>query len=233
MADVDGGKGEGEGAYQLTRRNSRPSEEDLPASTLRTLAFDSYAMRKEKVSEYTLDSIRTRVEPGSDLVGEFAEWKFHRNRDRSPSFSDPWDPYAGNRDTIVGTDAPLPDIPTSPNFSSTNHRRTPGEINGMPESVSVPLLTDLHRRSDSHSSDGDVDVGMAGVGTVACRSQLVPDLRQSQIDVDLRHSRLRSDSSGRNSLSLGLPNGCVLPSWPSSTTQEHPRAVDQDVVDIH
>ena len=201
MADVDGGKkGEGEQAYQLTRRNSRPSEEGPPASTLRTLAFDSYAMRKEKVSEYTLDSNRTRVEPGSDLVGEFAEWKFH-DHDCSPSFSDPWDPYAGTRDTIVGTNAPLPDIPTSPNFSTTNHRRTPGEINGMPESVSIPLLTDLHRRSDSHSSDGDseeVSVGMAGVGTVARRSQLVPDLRQSQIDVDLRHSRLRSDSGGRN-----------------------------------
>jgi hypothetical protein len=91
IADVNGGKkSEGERAYQLMRRLSRSSEEEgPPASTLKTLAFDSYAMRKEKVSEYTLDSNRTRVELGSDLVREFAEWKFHCDHDHSPSFGDP------------------------------------------------------------------------------------------------------------------------------------------------
>jgi hypothetical protein len=104
IGDVDGGKkGEGGRVYQLTRRNSLSSEEEgPPASTLSTLAFHSYAMRKEKVSEYTLDSNRTRVEPGSDLVGEFAEWKCHRDHDRSPSFSDPWDPYAGKIFSTTG-----------------------------------------------------------------------------------------------------------------------------------
>ncbi|OJA21438.1 hypothetical protein AZE42_08123 [Rhizopogon vesiculosus] len=233
IVEVDGGKGEGELAYQLTRRHSRSSEEKgPPASTLRTLAFGSYAMRKEKVSEYTVDSNRTRVDPGQDAVGEFAEWKFRHDRDHSPPLSDPWDPYAGNRDTIVGTDAPLPDIPTSPDCSTAGHRRTPGEISGTPESVSVPLLKHLHCRSDSNGSDSDGEeagVGMAGVGTVARRSQLV---------IDYRHYRLPSDSGGGNSSFLGSRDGSVPRSWPSPTTQdpttqEHPGIVDQDVVDIH
>jgi len=225
IADVDGGK-EGEveyRAYQLTRRNSQSSEEGPLANTLRTLAFGSYTTRKEKVSEYTVDSNRTRVELGQDAVEEFAEWKLSRNHNCSPPLSDPWDPYAGNRDTIVGTDAPLPDTPASPEFlgATTGHRRTPGETSGMSESVSVPLLMDLHRRSDSHGSDSDdveAAVGMAGVGTVARRSQLA----------DLHHSRLRSDSSGRYSSFPGLPNAVLRPP-PSLTTQEHPGAVDQDI----
>lgn len=239
VVDGDGVKmGEGEyKAYQLTRRHSRSSEEGgPPASTLRTLAFSSYAMRKEKLFEYTVDSNRTRVEPDSDAVGQFGEWQFNRDHSRSPPLSDPWDPwdpYAGNRDTIIGTDAPLPDISVSPDFSSAtaSHRRTPGEINDVPESVSVPLLTDLHRRSDSHSSDtdgGEAGVGMAGVGTIARRSQLVADLRQ-----DMRHSQVRSDSSDRNLSFLSFPGGAKPRLWPSMTTQEHPGAVDQDAVGIH
>jgi hypothetical protein len=226
IADADGRK-EGEveyRAYQLTRRNSRSSEEGPPASTLRTLAFGSYTTRKEKVSEYTVDSNQTRVEPGSDAVEKFAEWGFSRDHNRSPPLSDPWDPYAGNRDTIVGTDAPLPDIPASPDYLSATagHRRTPGDTSGMSESVSVPLLMDLHCRSDSHGSASDgaeAAVGMAGVGTVARRSQLVPDLR---------HSRFRSDSSGRYSSFPGLPNAVPPPSL-SLTTQEHTGAVEQDI----
>jgi len=189
--------------YQLTRRNSQCSEEGgPPMSTLRTLAFGSYAGRKEKLSEYTVDSSRTHVELDPNAVGQFAEWSVDRDHDRSPPLSDPWDPYARNRDTIVGTDAPSPDIPVFSNFSSAaaSHRRTPGEVNGVQESVSVPLLTDLHRRSDSHSSDsdsGETSVGMAGIGTIARRSQQLSDLRQSQI-VDVHHSLVLSDGSGRN-----------------------------------
>ncbi|KAG1728997.1 aspartic peptidase domain-containing protein [Suillus lakei] len=228
MVDTDGGKkGEGEySAYQLTRRNSRPSDDAPPVSTLRTLAHNSYATRKEKISEYTFDSNGTRV--GPDPVEEFGEWNI--KYDHSPpsifELSDPWDPHAANRDTIVGTDAPLPDTPTSPDFSIANHRWTSDEINGLPESISVPLLTDRHRRrSGSHSSDSDVaeaGVGMAGVGTVA---------RGSQIIADLRHDLPRSDTADRNSLSLGSRNGFVTPSWRFPTSHEHPDTVD--VVDIH
>ncbi|KAG1720915.1 hypothetical protein EDD22DRAFT_1025712 [Suillus occidentalis] len=149
MADMDGGKkGEGEyRVYQLTRRNSQSSDDAPPVSTLRTLPYHSYAMRKEKVSEYTFDSNGTRVE--ADRVEEFGEWKI--KYDHSPpsilDLSNPWNPYAANRDTIVGTDAPLPDSPTSPDFSHTIHRRTLDEIDGM-----------------------------AGVGTVARGSQIVTGL---------------------------------------------------------
>ncbi|KAG1759855.1 hypothetical protein EDD22DRAFT_848933 [Suillus occidentalis] len=179
MADMDGGKkGDGEyRVYQLTRRNSQSSDDAPPVSTLRTLAYHSYATRKEKVSEYTFDSNGTRVE--ADRVEEFGEWKI--KYDHSPpsilDLSNPWDPYSANRDTIAGTDAPLPDSPTSPDFLHTIHRRTLDEIDGMPESTSVPLLTDRHHRgSGSQSSDSDVaeaGVGMAGVGTVARGSQIV------------------------------------------------------------
>ncbi|KAG1759858.1 aspartic peptidase domain-containing protein [Suillus occidentalis] len=171
MADImmDGGKkGEGEyRAYQLTRRNSQSSDDAPPVSTLRTLAYHSYATRKEKVSEYTFDSNGTRVE--ADRVEEFGEWKI--KYDHSPpsilDLSNPWDPYAANRDTIVGTDAPLPDSPTSPDFLHTIHRRTLDEIDGVPESTSVPLLTDRHRRG-SGSQSSDSDVAEAGVGMAGC-----------------------------------------------------------------
>lgn len=68
MVDTDG-EGKGEGgyrAYQLTRQNLQSSDNALPVSTLRTLAYNSYAARKEKVSKYTLDSAGTRVEPYPD-----------------------------------------------------------------------------------------------------------------------------------------------------------------------
>ncbi|KAG1739382.1 aspartic peptidase domain-containing protein, partial [Suillus paluster] len=204
MVDMDG-EHKGESEYQFTRRTSHSSEDVPPATTLRTLAYESYATRKEKVSNYTFDSSGTRVEPDADPVKEFGEWKF--KYDHSPpsifDLSDPWDPHAANRDTIVGTDAPLPDIPTSPDLLPINHRRTPGELSGVSESISVPLLTDLHRRSGSHSSDSDVaegDVGMAGVGTVA---------RGSLIVADLRDNLPRSDNADGNSSFLGLRNGIV------------------------
>jgi hypothetical protein len=55
------------GAYQLTRRNSQSSIDDISGATLRELPFDPY-MRKQKVSQYTVDSNRTRVEdPGSEF----------------------------------------------------------------------------------------------------------------------------------------------------------------------
>ncbi|KAG1883932.1 aspartic peptidase domain-containing protein [Suillus subluteus] len=228
MIDTDGGKkGEGEyRAYQLTRRHSQSSDDAPPASTLRTLAYSSHTTRKEKVSEYTFDSNGTRVE--LDPVNEFGEWNV--KYDHSPpsvfDLSDPWDPYAANRDTIVGTDAPLPDSPTSPDFLTTNHRRTSDEIGGIPESTSVPLLTDRHhRRSSSQSSDSDVaevGVGMAGVGTIA---------RGSQIVTGLHHNLPRSDSPDRNSSSLGSRNEVVTPSWRFPTPCEHPDTVD--VIDIH
>lgn len=227
MIDTDGEQ-KGEGEYQLTRRNSRSSEDAPPlTSALRALAYDSYATRKEKVSEYTFDSNGTRVEPDVDPVKEFGEWKYSHSPPSIFDLSDPWDPHAANRDTIVGTDAPLADVPTSPELLATNHRRTPGEISGVPESISVPLLTDLHRRSGSHSSDSDVaeaGLGMAGVGTVA---------RGSLIVADLRHNLPQSDNADRNSSSLGLRNGTVTPSWRFPTSQEYPDTVDQDVVDIH
>lgn len=229
MADMDGGKkGEGEyRAYQLTRRNSQSSDDAPPVSTLRTLAYHSYATRKEKISEYTFDSNGTRVE--ADPVEEFGEWNV--KYDHSPpsifDLSNPWDPYAANRDTIVGTDAPLPDSPTSPDFLHTNHRRTLDEIDGVPESTSVPLLTDRHRRgSGSQSSDSDVaeaGVGMAGVGTVA---------RGSQIVTGLGHNFPRSDNAGRNSSSLGSRDEAVAPSWRFLTSHEHPDPDTVDVVDI-
>ncbi|KAG2123082.1 aspartic peptidase domain-containing protein [Suillus clintonianus] len=228
MVDTDGGKkGEGEYmAYQLTRRNSRSSDDAPPVSTLRTLAYNSYATRKEKVSEYTFDSNGTRVEP--DPVEEFGQWK--AKYDHSPpsifELSDPWDPHAGNRDTIVGTEAPLPDTPSSPDLSATIHRRTPDEISRLPESISVPLLTDRHRRrSSSQSSDSDVaevGVGMAGVGTLA---------RGSQIIGDMRHHPSRGDNADRNSTSLGSRNDIITPSWRYRASHEHPDTFD--VVDIH
>lgn len=227
MVDTDGGKkGEGEyRAYQLTRRHSQSSDDAPPVSTLRTLAYNSYTTRKEKVSEYTFDSNGTRVE--LDPVKEFGEWNV--KYDHSPpsvfDLSDPWDPYAANRDTIVGTDAPLPDSPTSPDFLTTNHRRTSDEISGVPESTYIPLLTNRHhRRSSSQSSDGnvaEVGVGMAGVGTIA---------RGSQIVTGLHHNLPRSDSPDRNSSSLGSRNEVVTPSWQFPTSHEHPDTVD--VVDI-
>lgn len=222
MVDTDGGKkGEGEyGVYQLTRRNSQSSD-DAPVSTLRTLA---YATRKQKVSQYTFDSNRTRVE--MDPVDEFGEWnlKYENSPPSIFDLSDPWDPYAANRDTIVGTDAPLPDTPTSLDFLTTNHRRTSDEISCVPESTSVPLLTNRHRRrSGSQSSDNDVaeaGVGMAGVGTVA---------RGSQIITGLHNNLSRSDSVDRNSSSLGPSTEVVTPSWRFSTSHEHPDTVDVDI----
>jgi len=222
MVDTDGGKkGEGEyGVYQLTRRNSQSSD-DAPVSTLRTLA---YATRKQKVSQYTFDSNRTRVE--MDPVDEFGEWnvKYENSPPSIFDLSDPWDPYAANRDTIVGTDAPLPDTPTSLDFLTTNHRPTSDEISCVPESTSVPLLTDRHRRrSGSQSSDSDVaeaGVGMAGVGTVA---------RGSQIITGLHHNLSRSDSVDRNSTSLGPSTEVVTPSWRFSTSHERPDTVDVDI----
>ncbi|KAG2139633.1 aspartic peptidase domain-containing protein [Suillus bovinus] len=221
MVDTDvGKKGEGEyGAYRLTRRNSQSSD-DAAVSTLRTLA---YTARKEKVSQYTFDSNGTRVE--LDPVEEFGEWK--AKYDHSPpsifDLSNPWDPHAGNRDTIVGTDAPLPDTPTSLEFSTPNHRRTSDEIGGLPESTSVPLLTDRHRRSSgSQSSDddfGESGVGMAGVGTVA---------RGSQIVDGLRHNLPQSDSADRSLSSLDLRDEAVTP-WRFPTSHEHPDTVDVDI----
>lgn len=222
MIDTDGGKkGEGEyGVYQLTRRNSQSSD-DAPVSTLRTLA---YATRKQKVSQYTFDSNRTRVE--MDPVDEFGKWnvKYENSPPSIFDLSDPWDPYAANRDTIVGTDAPLPDTPTSPDFLTTNHRRTSDEISCVPESTSIPLLTNQHRRrSGSQSSDSDVaeaGVGMAGVGTVA---------RGSQIITGLHHNLSQSDSADRNSASLGPSTEVVTPSWRFSTSHEHPDTVNVDI----
>ncbi|KAH7924976.1 acid protease [Leucogyrophana mollusca] len=182
------------GAYQLTRRNSRSSVDDQPHDTLRTLAYDSYK-REKIVSQYTVDSARTRVEQPD---GEFGVRKPKRDDFDLPAFdiSDPWDPYNSIswRDTIVGTDAPQ--TPTSPDFpppelvsTRASHHRTPSELNGAPPSVSVPLLA--HTRSDSHSSDlaefGMADMtSMAGIGTAA---------RGSQIGTGLRHSRTGSDGS--------------------------------------
>lgn len=227
MVDKDGGK-EGEGeyrAYQLTRRNSQSSDDAPPVSTLRTLAYSSYTTRKEKVSEYTFDSNGTRVE--LDPVKEFGEWNI--KYDHSPpsifDLSDPWDPYAANRDTIVGTDAPLPDSPISLDFLTTNHRRTSDEINGVQENTSVPLLTDRHhRRSSSQSSDSDIaeaGVGMAGVGTIA---------RGSQIVTGLPHSLRRSDNFDGDSSSLASRNEVVTPSRRFPTSHEHHDTLD--VVDI-
>lgn len=228
MVDTDGGK-KGEGdyrAYQLTRPNLQSSDDVPPISTLRTLAYSSYSTRKEKVSEYTFDSSGTRVE--LDPVDEFGEWnvKYKHSPPSIFDLSDPWDPYAANRDTIVGTDAPLPDSPTSLDFFTTNHRRTLDEINGVRESTSVPLLAERHhRRSSSQSSDSDIaetSVGMAGVGTVA---------RGSQIITGLHHGLPRSDNDDRNSSSFDSCNEVVAPSWRFSTSHEHPDIVD--VIDIH
>ncbi|KIJ59284.1 hypothetical protein HYDPIDRAFT_162632 [Hydnomerulius pinastri MD-312] len=204
------------GAYQLTRRNSQSSLDEAPADTLRTLAFNSYS-RKEKVSQYTVDSNRTRVEdPGS----EFGLRK-HKSSPLTFDLSDPWDPHADTwRDTIVGTDAGA--TPTSPDFPPPDlstphlsHQHTSSELQ------SVPLLA--HKSSDSQTSDlaefGMTPfMSMAGVGTAA---------RGSLIDTEFRHSRLRSDSSGysaqstaplRNTVSSSrLSQGRASPERPGAT----------------
>ncbi|KAF9218776.1 acid protease [Gyrodon lividus] len=199
------------GAYQLTRRNSRSSVDDISGDTLRTLAFDSYT-RKEKISQYTVDTNRTRVEdPGSD----FGVRK-HKYDDTALDISDPWDPHAGTwRDTIVGTDAG--GTPTSPCFPPdvipSDHQHTSSEL------VSVPLLA--HRHSDSQMSDpaefgAAPFMGMAGVGTAA---------RGSMIDPDLHHSRLRSDSSGRSAKSSS-PTRPITPSSRLSQGRTSPEHLD-------
>ncbi|KIK91413.1 hypothetical protein PAXRUDRAFT_830863 [Paxillus rubicundulus Ve08.2h10] len=174
------------GAYQLTRRNSQSSIDDISGATLRELPFDAY-MRKQKVSQYSVDTNKTRVEdPGS----EFGVRRYKPD-DISLALSDLWHPHAGWRDTIVGTCAG--ETPTSPYIPLDDSRHMePGHQHTASEFMSVPLLA--HRHSDSQMSDpaefgAGRFVSMAGIGTAA---------RGSIIDADIQHRHSRSDSSGRN-----------------------------------
>ncbi|KAH7907100.1 aspartic peptidase domain-containing protein [Hygrophoropsis aurantiaca] len=195
-------------AYQLTRRNSRSSVDDIPQYTLQTLAYHSYKREDKIVSQYTVDSARTRVGVEHGDI-EFGVRKKRRDDADLPVFdlSDPWDPHNSIswRDTIVGTDAPQ-SCPPSPEFPPPElppkHARSPSELQGAPASVSVPLLAHRHTRSDSQNSYGDLaefgfvldGPSMAGIGTAA---------RGSQIGAGMRHSRAGSDdSTNRQSLSL-------------------------------
>ncbi|KAF8836327.1 acid protease [Paxillus ammoniavirescens] len=194
------------GAYQLTRRNSQSSIDGISGATLRELPFDPY-MRKQKVSQYTVDSNRTRVEdPGS----EFGVRRY--KHDDTLTLSDPWNPHAGWRDTIVGTCAG--ETPTSPYFPPDgSHNMEPGHQHTASELMSVPLLA--HRHSDSQMSDpAEFGVGrfvsMAGIGTAA---------RGSIIDANIRHSHSSSDSSGRHP-QADSPSGPTIPDSQEPTSPE-------------
>ncbi|KAF9237988.1 aspartic peptidase domain-containing protein [Melanogaster broomeanus] len=200
------------GAYQLTGRTSQSGADDVTGDTLHALAPDSY-VRKERSSQYTVDSNRTRIDA---LASEFGVRR-HKFIDTSPDLDDPWDPHAGTwRDSIVGTYAG--ETPTSLSFPplgtsdlQPRHQHTQSEL------MSVPLLT--HRHSDSQSSDvAEFGMGplmsMAGIGTAA---------RGSTIDPDFYHSRSLSDSSGHSAKSSSPFRATFPPSHLSQarTSQEH------------
>ncbi|KAH7884929.1 aspartic peptidase domain-containing protein [Phlebopus sp. FC_14] len=184
----------GSGSYQLTRRHSRASVDEADGNALRALTFSS-SLRKEQISQYTVDTSQTRVEdPASDIGLR----KYKNGSAPDLGDSDPWNPYSGEwRDTIVGTDAgdpphsPLIHPPPDLGNVHSNHQHTASEL------ISVPLLS--HRHSDSENSDVaeysqmPAVLTMAGIGTAA---------RGSVIDFDRRHSRARSDSSGENARSM-------------------------------
>jgi len=216
--------------YQLARRRSRSSFDDLSDATLRTTrSIDS--KKKDRIeSEYTTNSGRTHFD--GDVDGEFGLRVLRK--EESHDVNDPWDPRNYSmafRDSLyepdkVHTSFESPELAQEA-FPRPDHQRTTSELRSQPQAVLVPLLA--HTRGESRIDDlGEFGLNnlssMAGVGTAARGSKIDTGFRQSSVSSMASSTTARHPSPvSRSSLS---PKG---PRPPSSWSISNSLSSDPEV----